>query len=107
MESFTEYKIRVWCFDTDVYNDREFSSDTIEDIESYEPVGGGGTLFEANWEYMKENDINPKKFIMFTDGEPGRTWGDEDYCDTIWIIKGNRKCVPPFGIFAHYEDHKT
>ena len=107
MESFTEYKIRVWCFDTGIYNDQEFSSDTIEDIEAYEPKGGGGTLFEANWDYMKENDIIPKKFIMFTDGEPGRTWGDENYCDTIWIIKGNRKCVPPFGVFAHYEDHKN
>lgn len=107
MEAYTDYKIRVWCFDTDIYNDQEFSTDSIETIESYEPMGGGGTLFEANWDYMKANDIEPKKFIMFTDGVPGNTWGDSEYCDTIWIIKGNPGCRPPFGVFAHYEDNSS
>jgi predicted metal-dependent peptidase len=103
MESCDEYNIRVWCFDTEIYNDKTFNSDNMADILEYEPQGCGGTDFEANWEYMKEHGIEPKKFIMFTDGMPGRGWGDENYCDTVWIIKGNPNCEPPFGIWAHYE----
>jgi predicted metal-dependent peptidase len=104
MESYDEYNIRVWCFDTEIYNDQTFNTDNLNDIMQYEPQGGGGTLFEANWDYMKEHGIEPKKFIMFTDGMPGNGWGDEHYCDTVWIIKGNPNCEPPWGIWAHYEE---
>lgn len=104
MDSYDEYRIHVWSFDTEVYNPQVFTSDNLEDIMSYEPQGGGGTDFEANWTYMKEQGIEPKKFIMFTDGFPFGSWGDELYCETVWIIKGNPGCEPPFGIWAHYEE---
>lgn len=103
MEAYEEYKIRVWCFDTAIYNDQTFTSENMDSIEEYEPMGGGGTDFMANWRYMRENDIEPMKFIMFTDGVPYGEWGEEQYCDTIWIIKGNPGCVPPWGTWAHYE----
>jgi predicted metal-dependent peptidase len=104
MDSYNEYKIKVWCFDTEVYNEQNFTSENLDDISSYEPAGGGGTDFMANWEYMKEHNIEPKKFIMFTDGMPFGEWGEENYCDTVWIIKGNPGCEPPWGIWAHYEE---
>ena len=104
MESYDEYNIRVLSFDTEVYNPQEFNSDNMRDIAEYEPQGGGGTDFEANWEFMKEQGIEPKKFIVFTDGMPYGSWGDELYCDTVWIIKGNPDCEPPWGIYAHYEE---
>ena len=104
MEAFDEYKITLWCFDTEVYNVKTYTSDNIEDIENYEPMGGGGTDFEVNWEFMKQENIEPKKFIMFTDGMPFDSWGDEQYCETVWIIKGNPGCEPPWGIWAHYEE---
>jgi len=104
MEAFDEYKITLWCFDTEVYNVQTFTSDTIEDIMHYEPMGGGGTDFEVNWQFMKQENIEPKKFIMFTDGMPFDSWGDENYCETVWIIKGNPGCEPPWGIWAHYEE---
>jgi predicted metal-dependent peptidase len=103
MEAYNEYKITVWSFDTEIYNPQVFTSDNMEDIMDYEPMGGGGTDFMANWEYMKENAIEPKKFIMFTDGMPCGEWGEENYCDTVWVIKGNPDCEPPWGIWAHYE----
>jgi hypothetical protein len=28
----------------------------------------------------------------------------EQYCDTVWIIKGNKEAKPEFGVYAHYED---
>ena len=104
MEAFDEYKITLWCFDTEIYNMQTYTSDNIDDIMNYEPMGGGGTDFMANWEFMKENNIEPKKFIMFTDGMPFGEWGEEEYCETVWIIKGNPGCEPPWGIWAHYEE---
>jgi predicted metal-dependent peptidase len=104
MEAFDEYKITLWCFDTEIYNVQTFTSDNIDDIMEYEPAGGGGTDFMANWEFMKENNIEPKKFVMFTDGMPFGEWGEEEYCETVWIIKGNPGCEPPWGIWAHYEE---
>lgn len=106
MEEFKDYRIKVWCFDTKVYNEQDFNADGGEDLMDYNIVGGGGTDFDANWNYMKENDIQPKKFIMFTDGYPWNSWGDPDYCDTIFIIHSHhdKKLEAPFGVTAHYED---
>ena len=103
MQEFKDFQIKVWCFDTKVYNEQDFDSYTADDIDDYEVMGGGGTEFDANWDYMKDNDINPKKFIMFTDGYPWGSWGEEDYCDTIFIIHGNDTIVPPWGEHAYYE----
>jgi len=103
MEEFKDFQIKVWCFDTKVYNEQDFDGYTADDIDGYEVMGGGGTEFDCNWDYMKEHDINPKKFIMFTDGYPWGSWGDEDYCDTIFIIHGNDTIVPPWGQYAYYE----
>jgi predicted metal-dependent peptidase len=103
MDEYKDYAIKIWCFDTKVYNEQDFDGTGGNDITEYKPMGGGGTDFMANWEYMKNNDINPKKFIMFTDGYPWDSWGDENYCDTVFIIHGNDSIVPPFGSHAYYE----
>ena len=103
MDQYEDFKINLWCFDTDIYNHQEISHDNSEDLMSYEPQGGGGTDFEVNWRFMEENGIRPKKFIMFTDGYPCGGWGDEDYCDTIFIVKGNEKADAPFGQTVIYE----
>jgi predicted metal-dependent peptidase len=105
MDEYKDFKVKIWCFDTSVYNEQNFDS-YENDIESYELKGGGGTEFDANWSYMKEHNIVPKKFIMFTDGYPYGSWGDENYCDTLFIIHGNQTIVPPFGQYAYYEESK-
>jgi predicted metal-dependent peptidase len=103
MQSFDDFKLRVWSFDTDVYGMETFTPDNIDDIDTYDVQGGGGTMFEANWEFMKENEIAPKFFVMFTDGYPGNGWGDEDYCDTLFVIHGTTSIEAPFGQTAYYE----
>jgi predicted metal-dependent peptidase len=105
MDEYKDFKVKIWCFDTSVYNEQNFDS-YENDIESYELKGGGGTEFDANWAYMKEHNITPKKFIMFTDGYPYGSWGDANYCDTLFIIHGNQTIVPPFGQYAYYEEAK-
>jgi predicted metal-dependent peptidase len=103
MDQYEDFKINLWCFDTEIYNHKEITHDNGHDLEEYEPQGGGGTDFEVNWTYMKDNGIAPKKFIMFTDGYPCGSWGDPDYCDTIFIVKGNREAEAPFGQTVIYE----
>lgn len=108
MEAYDEYKIHVVTWDTEVYNHQLFTSENLEDIESYKPMGGGGTDPMCVWEFLKENDIEPKKLIMFTDycffgWDPKSV---ENYCDTVWIIKGNPGAEPEFGVWAHYEEAK-
>lgn len=98
MEQYEEYTIRIWSFDTKVYNDETFRSDEGKDITEYNTKGGGGTDFECNWNYMKDNEIQPKIFIMFTDMQPFGSWGDETYCDEVIFVgyKSGGK-VAPFG----------
>jgi predicted metal-dependent peptidase len=107
MEEYKDFKIKLWCFDTQVYNEADFDGYSMDNFIDYEPMGGGGTDFDCNYEYMKEHNITPKKFIMFTDGYPFGSWGDEHYCDTVFIIHGNDKVVPPFGEYAYYEQAKA
>ena len=105
MDEYKDYNIKLWCFDTKVYNEQDFSADGGDDLMDYEIKGGGGTDFDANWTYMKEEGIEPKKFIMFTDGYPWSSWGDENYCDTIFIVHShpNKNLEAPFGMTAHYD----
>jgi predicted metal-dependent peptidase len=103
MDQYEDFNIKVWCFDTEVYNYAEFSQDNVEELLDYEPKGGGGTEFEVNWNFMKEEGIEPKKFVMFTDGYPWGSWGDENYCDTLFIVKGNTRAEAPFGQTVIYE----
>lgn len=105
MDMYDDYRVHILTWDTAVYNPQDFSPDTESDITTYEPGGGGGTDPHCVWHYLRENEIEPKKLIMFTDfcfyG-----WNPEqvsDYCDTVWIIKGNPSAEPEFGIWAHYE----
>jgi len=103
MDEYVDFNLDLWCFDTEVYNYARFTGDTADDILSYECKGGGGTDFDANYRFMKHEQIEPKKFIMFTDGYPCGSWGDEDYCDSLFIIHGNDSIVPPFGQVAYYK----
>jgi len=105
MEEFPDYNIKVWCFDTNVYNEEDFAANDGKDLLDYELMGGGGTDFMANWTYMKEQDYVPKKLIMFTDGYAWDSWGDPDYCDTVFLIHSNRdkNLEGPFGTSVHYD----
>jgi len=105
MDSFDGYKVHLFCFDTKTYNPQDFSSENMDLIENYEPMGGGGTDFDCIFEYLKENAISPNRLIVFTDGYPCGSWGDADYCDTTWIIHGDPNPNPPFGTFALYDEH--
>jgi predicted metal-dependent peptidase len=103
MDQFQSYKIHIFTFDTRVYNPVQYNSDNLDSICDYEVKGGGGTDFDAIYNYLKEEQIEPKRLVVFTDGYPFGSWGDENYADTVWIIHGNTTVVPPWGQYAYYE----
>ena len=104
MESFPAYRIHVVTFDTECYNPVQYDSDNLDGICDYQVDGGGGTDFEAVFRYLKENEIEPKRLVVFTDGYPFGSWGDENYADTVWILHGTTSIVPPWGQYAYYEE---
>jgi len=104
MDAFDGYKIHVFCFDTEIYNPQDFNSENMDTIDTYEPMGGGGTDFDAIFTYLKDIGNVPKRLICFTDGYPCGSWGDGDYCDTTWIIHGDKNPNPPFGTYAIYDE---
>ena len=103
MDEYVDFKLDLWCFDTGVYNYAKFTGDTADEILSYEVKGGGGTDFDVNYQFMKDEGIEPKRFIMFTDGYPCGSWGDENYCETLFVIHGNESIISPFGQTAYYK----
>ncbi len=107
MDQYSDFKIHLFCFDTEVHNPQVFTEHNMEEFMEYEIAGGGGTDFEVCWNYFKEEGIVPKKFVMFTDGYPWDSWGDESYCDTLFIVHGGgyggKIPEAPFGITVPYE----
>ena len=106
MDSFPAYKIHVVTFDTDCYNPVQYDSDNLDSMCDYEVSGGGGTDFDAIFRYLKDNEIEPKRLVVFTDGYPYGSWGDENYADTVWVLHGTTTIVPPWGQYAYYEEEK-
>jgi predicted metal-dependent peptidase len=106
MDQYKDFRIHLWTFDTEVFNPKVFTPDNADELLDYKLGSGGGTEFECNWKYMKDNGIEPKKFVMFTDGWPFDSWGDPDYCDTIFLINNTyeRNIEAPFGLTVQYED---
>ena len=107
MDQYTDFKLHLFCFDTEVHNPQVFTMHNMEEFMEYELGGGGGTEFDCCWDYMKEEGIVPQKFVMFTDGYPWDSWGDENYCDTLFIVHGGgyggKSPVAPFGTTVPYE----
>jgi len=91
-------KIKVGCFDTKFYGFKDIR--TLNDIEKFPLVGGGGTSFDVAIRAFS-NRVENK--IIFTDGYADMP---KDYCDAIWIVFGEDKITPPGGkvIYVSEED---
>jgi predicted metal-dependent peptidase len=105
MGQYQDYEITIGQFDTSVYNVEKFTSDDGRDLSDYEIVGGGGTDFDAVYKYMEDEGLEPDQMIMFTDGYPWGSWGNPDYCDTLFVIHGDhaQRIQAPFGVTVHYD----
>lgn len=102
-KQFKQFKIRIMTFDTKVYTVRDYKTGEEKKILEYPVHGGGGTDFQAVWDHMRDDNYRPKQLVMFTDGEPWDSWGDENYCKTLFVIHSNPEKIAPFGETVHYE----
>ena len=106
MDQYNSYKITVMQFDTGVYGVEEFTHDDGKTMAEYDLQGGGGTDFNAVFRYMEENQIEPDQLVMFTDGYPWDSWGNPDYCDTLFVVHSDpqHNRIAPFGVTIHYDN---
>lgn len=104
-DNFADFEIRIWLFDTDIYNVQTFTPSNIDELSNYRIEGGGGTSLDVNWKYMERESYVPHRFIIFTDGYCGddRYRNREDYCDTIFVIFDNPNFKCPFGLHLDYD----
>ena len=68
IEQVKPAKCHVIYWDTRVAGHQVFEDGQFA-VQDLKVKGGGGTDFDVNWTYMKENEIEPDQFIMFTDGQ--------------------------------------
>lgn len=106
VEQYDDYKLHIWCIDAAIYNPQTFTPDNVSELDDYKIAGGGGNDFPLNWRYMEENEIVPELFVVFSDGQPCGSWGDPDYCDTIFVIRNewDKDIEAPFGLTVYMDD---
>ena len=106
MDQYQAYRVHIFQFDTGVYGAEDFTSDDGRTMDEYELKGGGGTDFDVVFNYLEEYGIEPDQLVMFTDGYPWGSWGNADYCDTLFVIHGDkqRRLQSPFGVTVHYDE---
>jgi len=106
MDQYQAYRVHIFQFDTGVYGAEDFTSDDGRTMDEYELKGGGGTDFDVVFNYLEEYGIEPDQLVMFTDGYPWGSWGNADYCDTLFVIHGDkqRRLKAPFGVTVHYDE---
>lgn len=97
VEQFDKFNGYLGFFDHIAYEPKEFND--IISLKEIKPVGGGGTNFDAPFNFMKENKDfeNVKCTIILTDGycnfPSEETIGD---MPTIWLIT-TKDIVSPYG----------
>ena len=73
----------------------------VQDIEPDEPVklnakGGGGTDFRPGFNYIEEQDLQPRAVVYITDGCCTRFPAPPDY-PVLWAQFGDAEFTTPFG----------
>jgi predicted metal-dependent peptidase len=90
-------KVRVIWWDTSVHSEQIFTDDYEGIRKLLKPQGGGGTHVACVSEYIVKNKLTPDCTIILTDGylEDNIQWSAG--VDVLWVVKGNRRFVPPTG----------
>jgi len=76
---------------------KEVQTVTREDLPlTLNAKGGGGTLFDAPFDWVEKNGQHPACLIYLTDGMGACTYEQPDY-PVIWAMTSSRYRRPPFG----------
>ncbi len=101
LEAFNIERFIIVYFDDGVHNVQEFTSYDLP-IKP-EPVGGGGTNFIPPFNWIDDNQIEPRFIIVMTDLYC-HDYPEEPDCPVLWAVAGNAKGQPRFGIKLTIED---
>ena len=101
MATFKDFSLTIGTFDTAVYSVQVFTPFNANEITSYPFKGGGGTAPSVCWTYMREQQMQPDRILVFTDGLVGNDWGDAELADTLFIVHSNPKVTAPHGLTIH------
>lgn len=84
IQQFDRFTGYLGFFDYSAYEPKRFED--FNSLKEIKPQGGGGTNFHAPFNWLNDNNINPKCVIMLTDGYCD--FPDEDIinCPVIWLI---------------------
>jgi predicted metal-dependent peptidase len=110
LNCFNEARLRILVFDAEVHVDEVFTQDDLRKFKDFtfkRVKGGGGTSFTSVFDYLKEQRIKPHQLIFLTDGEPNGSWGNPNYCNTLFVIHDKAKKrarVAPFGSTTYYPE---
>jgi predicted metal-dependent peptidase len=101
-DKFTGY---LGFFDYVAYEPKHFED--FNSLKEIIPQGGGGTNFHAPFNWLNDNNINPKCVIMLTDGYCDFPETDIIDCPVIWLIttKGVEAPEPWRTIYLPLEEH--
>lgn len=102
-QTFRSFRLLVFTFDTEIYEPHVYTPENADELPAYPFHGRGGTEFNAIYDYLKREAIVPHRLVVLTDGLPRSTWGDANYCDTLFVIHSHPEIRAPFGLTAHYE----
>ena len=103
INQFGNLKGYLGYFNTTVYNFSPFEN--IQDVLGNVPLKGGGTNFNAPFEFIKKEKTDIKTIVILTDGM-AEFPNDILHIPTLWIINNDRKknIKAPFGITSYLKE---
>lgn len=105
LKDVPQVKIDLWGFADTIRSHMKLDVNDIEELRNFRCLIDGLTIFNVNWEFMQNNNINPDIFIMLTDGEPtNNDWAPrENLSECIFTIINNNQITAPYGKTIHIE----
>jgi len=104
ISQFGNLKGYLGYFNTGVLNFMPFED--INDVLINIPLKGGGTNFDAPFEYIKENNLNIRTIVILTDGDADFPIKNIINVPTLWIINNEKHLdiKAPFGITTYLKE---
>ena len=106
MTQYPSFEVYVWSFDTRCNALAKFTEDNADELDEWEPIGGGGTTIAENWNFMQKQQIEADTLIVFTDlCDSSQNTVDPNFIETVWVINNpyDKDIQPPFGTAARYD----
>lgn len=95
VRGFPNYRLTLIQCDSQIQSVNEYSANNpFDPKKGFEIEGRGGTNFCPVFDYVKQNKLNPKVLLYYTDGS-GIFPSKVPTYPVIWLLQnGDKKCIP-------------